>query len=627
MSAAARGPEPAASPEHTPAQQRARFLQQIRVRVGLQVYGATIVGVVAMAAVALQGRQWLSLVTLLGGLVLTVAGAMRVRRTRAIDGSATLLIVWSFASVIFTAATERGLAVSVSPWPPLLAFFALFMLGPRHGWLYVAVAVLQVGVSLLLHHMGWSLPLSLVSAWDADDMVISAAMGTGLLGLLGYVYESSQQRVLVEVEDALIASEHNERQLDAMFDSATAAICSIDPAGHLMLHNRAFARMATGSARAPQPGDALAGVLGPLRWARWQPHIERALAGAGPACFEELPEREDAPHHETVIQPILVHGQVTGVTVLSRDITERKRAEAELHQLHQELVRVSHQAGMAAVAGEVLHNAGNVLGSTGVAVATLERHVHELRAGELAQAVALVDEHAGALDRFVRDDPRGQHLIEVLGGLAEHFAAEQQELDRELHALQQNVVHLTRVIHAQQSHARSAGVLETISVADLVDAVLRLQAPSWAELGIAVEREIADVPALHIDRHRVMEVLINLVSNARQSLRDSGQPAPRLRIRAEPAGPDTVRIHVADNGLGIAADHREQIFRLGFTTKQNGGGIGLHSSGNIAQQLGGSLSFHSDGPGQGAVFTLALPIVPPPPVPVDDAPDRIETER
>lgn len=72
-----------------------------------------------------------------------------------------------------------------------------------------------------------------------------------------------------------------------------------------------------------------------------------------------------------------------------------------------------------------------------------------------------------------------------------------------------------------------------------------------------------------------------------------------------------MRIHVEDNGVGIDPALGARIFQLGFTTKPAGSGLGLHSSANAAQQLGGTLSFHSDGPGRGAVFTLELPIEPP----------------
>jgi signal transduction histidine kinase len=285
-----------------------------------------------------------------------------------------------------------------------------------------------------------------------------------------------------------------------------------------------------------------------------------------------------------------------------------------MQRLQENLVRVSREAGMAAVAGEVLHNAGNVLNSTGVSVAMLDQHVKNLRVGHLSRAVAMLEEHAGNLDAFLRDDPRGKPLFAFLRGLTAHFEQHQQQVGAEVSALQGSIEHLTRIVQAQRSHARSVGVLEVVSVDALLDAALDLQAPSWSELGITLERQLAALPRLRIDKHKVIEILVNLISNARQSLRESGRADKRVCIRTEPAGTsggvERVRIHVEDNGVGIDPANRAKLFRLGFTTKREGTGIGLHSSAITAQQLGGALTFHSDGPGQGATFTLELPVAP-----------------
>jgi signal transduction histidine kinase len=69
-----------------------------------------------------------------------------------------------------------------------------------------------------------------------------------------------------------------------------------------------------------------------------------------------------------------------------------------------------------------------------------------------------------------------------------------------------------------------------------------------------------------------------------------------------------VAISVIDNGIGIAPENMTRIFNHGFTTRADGHGFGLHSGALAAQELGGSLSAHSDGPGLGARFTLELPL-------------------
>jgi two-component system sensor kinase FixL len=645
---------------------RRSYIEETRVRLGYLVCLALTLTTIAIMLLSLLERRWFVLLLAVPTLAVSAAATLqyyRIRRTRAVHKPGLLLLGWCFAIVYLVACVDQGLAFSISPWPPLLALFAIYMLGARLGLIFIGLAVVQVGVAFALHRAGVSLPIYMMP-WDATLRVLASAIAMVLIGMLGHVYERSQQHTLIALEDALAISEQNERQLDAVFESATAAICSFDRAGRLLVHNGAFAAMVAASdarpPRPPRPGDALAELLDPAQHARWQPHIAAVLAGGGPATFEEPPAAgQDGPYRETALQPIVVHGQVAGVTAFCRDITARKRAEAEMARLHRELVRVSRRAGMASVAGEVLHNAGNVLNSAGVSVSMLERHVHNLKTGHLSKAVALIEEHAGDLATFVRDDPTGQRLLELLRGLAEHFQQQQRQLAAELTSLRDSTDHLTRVIHAQQGHARSLGVIETVSVAELVDAVLDLQAATWVQLGIAVEREIPALPPLNIDRHKVLEILVNLVSNARHALRDSGRSDKRLRIRAEAVDADAgsadaagagsadaadagsadaadagsadatgagtgagaadaaasqgaqrVRIHIEDNGAGIAPEVSDRLFRLGFTTKPDGSGIGLHSSANTAQQLGGALWFRSNGPGQGAVFTLELPLAP-----------------
>jgi two-component system sensor kinase FixL len=585
-----------------------RFARQMRARVGAAICAVLILtSVVFGFQSALTGYWMFAALDLLSATVASVSLYL-FRRGRSTTLPSVLLLGWMFLGNASLGLTAEGLPFIASIWVGLIALLSLYLLGPRHGPIAIGVLLVEIAVAWTVHQSGVSLPH--VVLYETRWRTLFDGVGVGIVGLLGYLYEASQKRSLGELEDALIASEHNERQLDALFESTTSAICSLDRELRLLTCNHAFADLLPEGVPLPGRGEALQRILPPAQWARWQGPIARVLAGdSGPATFEESPPPgQDAPHRETVMHPLMVADRVVGVTVFCRDITARKRAEAEMSRLNQELLRVSRQAGMAAVASEVLHNAGNVLNSTGVSVSMIDRHVRNLRTEHLTRLAALVGEHAGQLETFLRDDPRGQRVPELLQALAEHFEQQQAQLGAEVAALQSSFEHFIRVIHAQQSHARGHGIIETVSVAELVDAVLDLQAASGNQAGIAIERQIADLPLLHVDKHKVIEILVNLVNNARHSLRDSGRPDKRLVIRAEAADDQRVRIHVEDNGLGIASEHREKLFRLGFTTKPDGSGIGLHSSANAAQQLGGSLSCHSDGPGQGATFTLELPV-------------------
>jgi two-component system sensor kinase FixL len=616
---------------------------RMRARVGASIAAVLMATQLFSVPSIIRDRQWALLGVALVTMTLTGGLVLLFRRHRSSAWPAVILVAFLFIVLVVIGSMPGGIHISTSVWTGFLALLALYLLGPRQGSIFMALAILQIGWSFALHHTGTSLPAEQLSPPDSWLAVSTAAIGVAMIGVLGYLYENAQKRTLGELSDALVASEQNERQLDSLFESTPAAICAVDRDLRLVTYNRGFSRMARASGKPPQRGEPLERVLPEAQYARWRRHVApllasdcvlgesgRVLAGAGPITFEEPPPPgRDAPHRETIMHAMLGSDRVAGVTVFSRDITDRKGAEAEMQRLQEDLLRVSREAGMAAVAGEVLHNAGNVLNSAGVSVAMLERHVKGLRVGHLSRAVAMLEEHAGRLDAFLRDDPRGTPLFALLRGLVAHFEQHQSQVGAEVTALQGSIEHLTRVIHAQRGHARSVGVLEVVSVDALIDAALELQAPSWSQLGITLERRLAPLPRLRIDKHKAIEVLVNLISNARQSLRESGRADQRVCIRTEAArlskapgpgpdaGPDVgpdggrVRIHVEDNGMGIDPANRAKLFRLGFTTKQDGSGIGLHSSAITAQQLGGSLSFHSEGPGQGAVFTLELPVAPP----------------
>lgn len=159
----------------------------------------------------------------------------------------------------------------------------------------------------------------------------------------------------------------------------------------------------------------------------------------------------------------------------------------------------------------------------------------------------------------------------------------------------------------QQSYARGTGVVEVLSVFDLVDDSIRINAASFSRHEVNVSREIADVPQLKTDRHKVMQILVNLLSNGKHAL-DQCESDRRMVVRVVQNQDGMIEISVTDNGVGIPAENLTRIFSHGFTTKKQGHGFGLHSGALAAKELGGTLRAHSDGPGLGATFTLTLPL-------------------
>jgi len=296
------------------------------------------------------------------------------------------------------------------------------------------------------------------------------------------------------------------------------------------------------------------------------------------------------------------------ITILE-DITERKRTEQQLVETYKNLVDASRLAGMAEVATGVLHNVGNVLNSINVSVNILADSLQHSRLASVGKLSALLHEHASDLGAFLTTDPRGQRILPYLDTLTDHLAGEQQRLLSELDSLRRNVDHVKDIVSMQQNYAKVVGVVEALAPVDLFEDALRMNAAALTRHDVEVVREFAPAPAVLVERHKVLQILINVIRNAKYALDGEGRKDKRLVLRIEP-GDERVRLVIADNGVGIPPENLTRIFSHGFTTRKNGHGFGLHSSGLAAREMGGSLTAHSDGPGRGASFTLELPCAP-----------------
>ncbi len=298
-------------------------------------------------------------------------------------------------------------------------------------------------------------------------------------------------------------------------------------------------------------------------------------------------------------------GRIIQEIGILEDITSRKHSEEELAATHRHLLDASRRAGMAEVATGVLHNVGNVLNSVNVSATLVADQVRQSKAVNVAKIAALFAEHKEDLGGFLSKDPRGRMIPGYLGTLATSLSAERKMLISELDDLRKNVEHIKEIVAMQQSYARTSGVIETIPVSDIVEDVLRMNAASLARHNVETFRDYQTRPVVTTDKHAVMQILINLVRNAKYACDESGRPDKNITVRV--TNDDCrARIAIIDNGVGIPAANLTRIFNHGFTTRAKGHGFGLHSGALAAKALGGSLNVESPGPGEGATFVLEL---------------------
>lgn len=297
-------------------------------------------------------------------------------------------------------------------------------------------------------------------------------------------------------------------------------------------------------------------------------------------------------------------------TSLHIEMNERKKAEAEKEKLYQQLMQASRQAGMADVASSVLHNVGNVLNSINVSTDTLLKTLKKPMVGDVCRIASMFHEHQDKLEVFLTQDPKGKQIPSYLGLVAESLSGSHQTIQSELDSLVKKVNHIKHVIMSQQDIARAGNIREASSAEDLMEQAVMMAMPEPEKYRIQITREYRPTPTVMTDRHQVLQILVNLITNAKDAMVEFPGNSYRLTLRVGVSADrkESVRFEVTDTGCGISADNFPRLFAQGFTTRKGGHGLGLHSAALSAKNVGGALQAKSGGEGRGATFTLDLPL-------------------
>lgn len=310
---------------------------------------------------------------------------------------------------------------------------------------------------------------------------------------------------------------------------------------------------------------------------------------------------------------------------LENEIKERSRIEEELQELNETLEEkvqertselkelnekigdIARSAGMAEVASGVLHNVGNVLNSVNVSASVIREQIRKTKADNLARVVKMLDENKENIAEFIEKDEKGKQIPKFLSLLSRQLEDEKDNVFKELDELASNIDHIKNVISMQQSYAGSYGVREQVSLSDLVEDALKINVQGMERHGIEIKRDYEDIPLMYIDKHKSLQVIINLISNARHALVDSKDDNKKLFIILKRSDL-MATLEVKDTGVGIDAEDINHLFEYGFKKRRDGHGYGLHHSALVANELGGKITVSSEGLGKGASFIFSIPI-------------------
>ncbi|MET0406119.1 MAG: ATP-binding protein [Cystobacter sp.] len=577
-----------------------------RILVGAACFFLLVNGLFLLRAVQLTffpREIALASVGYLGTLVLA-------RRSPSSTAPAMLLLMSLTLGLVGSIFASRSAIAAEHAMNMLLPILAVYLVGPRLGLFITLLLVVVLGFVHPYYREGLGLEplvLSVPQLWFGHVFACIGFLGAWTLGALHTTARNAAQSTL---ERTLSRFRDSEDRLHSVLESTDDVVLSTDTEMHLLTANAAARKLyhrRTGTVL--ELGMRLFLDTIPERRRFWEDRLVRVRQGQRLHFEETFVDQDGSLVMDFRVHPIFNEtGRVVGMTMFGHDITSRRDAEARLAQMHRTLVDVSRQAGMAEVATGVLHNVGNTVNSVNISASLVIDKLRNSRMRRLSRVSGLLREHLSDIPSFFARDPRGQQLPTYLIALFEQLQGEREAMIQEMHALGESVEHINSIVSMQQRHARAAGAVERVSVPQLIDEALRLHAISLDRLHIQVEREFEDVPPLFVDRHKLLQILINLMSNARHALVASARQDKHLRIRVRNVPEEhQVSIEVTDNGVGIAPEHVGRLFSQGFTTKKKGHGFGLHISALAAAELKGRLSCSSAGLEQGATFTLRLP--------------------
>lgn len=336
--------------------------------------------------------------------------------------------------------------------------------------------------------------------------------------------------------------------------------------------------------------------------------------------------RDDQP--EVTVEILAAQINFAGASacqLVMRDITHLRAAAQEIQQRNEELEQIirdttaqleeaNREMGFGSdpdtnqKATDVLHNVKNVLTSLIVSTNMMKKVVGSSRVEKLGRVAEMMKQQGDQVGAFIAKDPKGRLIPEFLTGLSTVLQREQKMMMDEIFSLAQNLEHINVSIQLQQSSARMHQAREEIGVEEIYGEACRVNDVDIKRYGVYVQHDYPQLPKVPAFKHMLLQILVNLISNAVQAM--SGNPRERrgLVLRAHLGEDQMMHFAVVDQGMGIPPERMAKLFAYGYTTRKTGHGFGLHSCRHLAEKMDGALNAHSEGEGKGSTFVLSLPM-------------------
>lgn len=301
--------------------------------------------------------------------------------------------------------------------------------------------------------------------------------------------------------------------------------------------------------------------------------------------------------------------ELAGYVFLIRNTTSLVLALEEIEKQQEQMVKMAHQAGMAEVATNIVHNIGNVLNSVNISTEQLNTVLMDSKIENLLKSNQLLADNFHNLPEFLYSDPKGKLLPQYYIEIGNILKQEYDKLKKEVVSLTDKIKIIKEIIDIQQDYAVTRELYEEIDIKWLLNEIVRIVNESLKKLNIGLFIEIPEKINTIIDapKSKLLNVLLNIIKNSIEAVKMNINVKPNITIKLLHPTPGTIQIDISDNGIGIKKEDLLQIFTFGFTTRRNGHGFGLHFCANAIHEMKGTITATSDGLNKGARFTVIIP--------------------
>ena len=433
------------------------------------------------------------------------------------------------------------------------------------------------------------------------------------------------------LRDTMLELRQQSELMETTFNSIRDAILVVDREGKYLYANPAARELFRDEIEADRSGEWLQEVSHPYLYPDRQTPIEiedfpvaRAIikgqAVEDSRWFRRDPKSPHGGRHMRVnARPFFDEsGGIRGAVATYHDVTIQVLSEEALTQ--------AFTQGRLEIVDTILHNIGNAINSVTTGIETVHQHMSDddplRRLRVLADAVL---KHRDDWVDYIRNDPQGQKVLPFLVALADDFARQHGALAKTVGRVRDRARHIADIVRTQKGFGGANMVRKDIDLGNALLAAVKVLDDVLDRRKIQVDIDCGKAPReiriqesqFHQSFHQSMVNIIKNAAEAIDELAASGglDGMPRIRIRTHVEG-EFLNIEVSDNGIGVADGDARAFFAAGYSNKESGTGLGLHSAANFVIGSGGEIDLVSDGPGKGATtrVRLRLSSVTPPPL-------------